>query len=44
MSGFSVYYFGSETNPPGLRVPLGNSDLADFATPFDINGTGTLTK
>jgi hypothetical protein len=44
MSGFSVYYFGSETNPPGLRVPLGNSDLADMATPFDINGTGTTTK
>jgi hypothetical protein len=44
MSGFSVYYFGSETNPPGLRVPLGNSDLADIATPFDVLGTGTTTK
>jgi hypothetical protein len=44
MSGFSVYYFGSETNPPGLRVPLGNSNLADMATPFDVNGTGTTTK
>lgn len=44
ISGFSVYYFGSETEPPGFRVPLGNSNLADAATPFDVNGTGTIVK
>ena len=44
ISGFSVYYFLSETEPPGFRVPLGNSNLADIATPFDINGTGTIVK
>lgn len=44
ISGFSVYYFGSETEPPGFRVPLGNSNLADIATPFDVNGTGTIVK
>ena len=27
--------------PPGLRVPLGNSNMADAATPFDVNATGT---
>jgi hypothetical protein len=41
VSGFSVYYFGSESQPPGFRIPLGNSNLADTATPFDVNGTGT---
>jgi hypothetical protein len=41
VSGLSVYFFGSEAQPPGLRVPLGNSNLADAATPFDVNGTGT---
>jgi hypothetical protein len=44
ISGFSVYYFGSEQQPPGLRIPLGNSNLADTATPFDVNGTGTVVK
>ena len=44
ISGFSVYYFGSATEPPGFRVPLGNSNLADAATPFDFNGTGTIIK
>ena len=34
----------SRTEPPGFRVPLGNSNLADMATPFDINGTGTIIK
>jgi hypothetical protein len=43
MSGFSVYYFGSEQQPPGLRIPLGTSNLADAATPFDVNGTGTTS-
>ena len=41
VSGFSVYYAGSEQQPPGFRIPLGNSNLADAATPFDVNGTGT---
>jgi hypothetical protein len=41
VSGFSVYYFGSEQQPPGLRIPLGTSNLADAATPFDVSGTGT---
>jgi hypothetical protein len=40
-SGLSTYYLGSASQPPGLRVPLGNSNLADAATPFDVNGTGT---
>jgi hypothetical protein len=44
VSGLSVYFFGSEQQPPGLRIPLGNSNLADTATPFDVNGTGTTTK
>ena len=44
ISGFSVYYFLSEAEPPGFRVPLGNSNLADLATPFDVNGTGTIVK
>jgi hypothetical protein len=41
VSGLSTYYLGSASQPPGLRVPLGNSNLADAATPFDANGTGT---
>ena len=41
VSGLSTYYLGSASQPPGLRVPLGNSNLADAATPFDVNGTGT---
>jgi hypothetical protein len=44
ISGFSVYFLGSEQNPPALRVPIGNTNLADIATPFDVNGTGTTTK
>jgi len=40
LSGFSVYYAGSEQQPPGFRIPLGTSNLADAATPFDVNGTG----
>jgi hypothetical protein len=44
LSGLSVYFFGSEQQPPGLRIPLGNSNLADAATPFDENGTGTVVK
>lgn len=41
ISGFSTYYFGSVTPVPFTRVPLGNTNLADIATPFDDNGTGT---
>ena len=42
ISGFSVYVFGAETTfVPGTRVPLGNTNLGDIATPFDDNGTGT---
>lgn len=41
ISGFSTYYFGSATAVPDTTVRLGNSNLADAATPFDNNGTGT---
>ncbi len=44
ISGFSAYYFGTETAVPATRVPLGNTNLADIATPFDDNGTGTTAK
>jgi hypothetical protein len=45
VSGFSVYEFGDATQqPPLLRIPLGNTNLADMATPFDVNGTGTVVK
>jgi len=44
LSGLSTYYLGSAMQPPGLRVPLGNSNLADAATPFDVNGTGTTSN
>jgi hypothetical protein len=44
ISGLSTYFFGTETFVPQTRVPLGNTNLADTSTPFDDNGTGTLTK
>jgi hypothetical protein len=44
VTGLSTYYFGSGSQPPGFRIPLGNSNLADAATPFDVNGTGTTGK
>lgn len=44
MSGFSVYYLGSEQQPPAFRIPLGNSNQADGVAPYDLNGTGTTTK
>ena len=44
VSGLSTYYLGSANQPSGLRVPLGNSNLADAATPFDVNGTGTTSN
>jgi hypothetical protein len=44
ISGMSIYVFGAETTfVPGTRVPLGNTNEADMATPFDDNGTGTTT-
>jgi hypothetical protein len=42
ITGLSVYYFGTEQRAPEVRVPIGFSQQADAATPFDINGTGTL--
>ena len=45
ISGMSIYVFGAETTPiPATRVPLGNTNEADMATPFDDNGTGTTTQ
>jgi hypothetical protein len=41
ITGLSTYFFASENRPPFLRVPLGISQQADAATPFDDNGTGT---
>jgi hypothetical protein len=41
ISGLSTYYFGTATTIPATRVPLGNTNLGDTATPFDDNGTGT---
>ena len=41
LSGLSLYFLGTEQQPPGLRVPLGNSSQADATAPFDYNGTGT---
>lgn len=41
ITGFSVYYFGTEEPPPALRVPLGFSDQADVTAALDDNGTGT---
>lgn len=42
ITGLSVYYYGSELRPPLFRVPLGLSNQADAAAPFDQEGTGTL--
>jgi hypothetical protein len=41
ITGFSVYYFGTEEPPPALRVPLGFSNQADVTAALDDNGTGT---
>ena len=40
LTGLSLYYLGSEQQPPGLRVPLGNSSQADATAPFDLSGAG----
>jgi hypothetical protein len=37
----SVYWIGSQNRPPGLRVPLGDTEEADVGAPYDDNGTGT---
>jgi hypothetical protein len=44
VTGLSTYYYLSEFRPPLFRVPLGFSVQADAAPPFNVNGTGTLTK
>jgi hypothetical protein len=45
MTGLSVYMAGSSSQqPPALRLALGNSNLADAAAPFDVNGTGTTSS
>jgi hypothetical protein len=40
ITGLSTYLTGTTNQPPGLRVSTGNSEQADAATPFDVNGTG----
>ena len=42
ITGLSVYYYGSEQRPPLFPVPIGFSQQADAAAPFDQEGTGTL--
>jgi hypothetical protein len=42
ITGLSVYFYGSELEPPLFRVPLGLSNQADATAPFDQEGTGTL--
>ena len=37
----SVYWIGNQNRPPGLRVPLGDTEEADVGAPYDDNGTGT---
>jgi hypothetical protein len=41
ITGFSVYYFGTEESAPATRVPLGFSDQADVTAALDDTGTGT---
>lgn len=43
ITGLSVYYYGTEQRAPLFRVPIGFSQQADAAAPFDQEGTGTLT-
>jgi len=43
ISGLSVFEAGTATTPVVLRVELGNSEQADAAAPFDINGTGSTS-
>jgi hypothetical protein len=43
ITGLSTYFFGTGHTlvVPGTRLEPGNSEQADAATAFDINGTGT---
>jgi hypothetical protein len=40
VTGLSTYLTGTTNQPPFLPVATGNSEQADAATPFDVNGTG----
>jgi hypothetical protein len=40
ITGLSTYLTGTTNQPPFLRVSTGNSEQADAAAPFDVNGTG----
>jgi hypothetical protein len=40
LTGLSTYLTGTTNQPPFLRVSTGNSEQADAAAPFDVNGTG----
>src|SRR3954469_2517818 len=40
VTGLSTYLTGTTNQPPFVRVSTGNSEQADAATPFDVNGTG----
>jgi hypothetical protein len=40
VTGLSTYLTGTTNQPPFLRVSTGNSEQADAAAPFDVNGTG----
>ena len=42
VTGLSTYLTGTTNQPPFLRVTTGNSEQADAAAPFDVNGTGTM--
>lgn len=42
ITGLTVYFYGTTARPPFLRVPVGDSQQADAAAPFDQEGTGTL--
>jgi len=41
ITGLSTFYGGTTKMPPFFRIDIGNSEQADAAAPFDINGTGT---
>src|SRR5207302_9093477 len=42
ITGLSTFFGGSDqTTPVAFRLEEGNSEQADAAPPFDINGTGT---
>jgi hypothetical protein len=42
ITGLSTFFGGKDqTTPVAFRLEEGNSEQADAAAPFDINGTGT---